>query len=71
MIVLHINLQKLRLEKKYKPKDMAKWLFISTAQYYRIENGYCKLTYEMAVKIAMILDTTPDKLFLVEFKKNI
>jgi len=43
---------------------MASKLDVSFQYYWMIENGKRGLSYEMAVKIAEILDTTPDYIFL-------
>ncbi len=65
-----VELKRRRLEKKYTCNDMAKILNISKTFYWQIENKKRKLTYEMAIKIADIFNTKPDKLFYTEFKNK-
>lgn len=62
-----MNLEKLkdlREEKNLSYQDMANNLNVSFQYYWMIENGKRGLSYEMAVKIAKILGTTPDNIFL-------
>ena len=51
----------------FSSKQMAKQLDISIPFYSQIENGQRRLTYDMAVKIALVLKTKPDKLFFEEY----
>ncbi len=60
------NLQKVRLEKKVSYQEMAHKLGITFQSYWMIENGKRGMSYEMAIKIAGALETTPDKIFLKE-----
>ncbi len=65
-----VELKSLRKKKKYTCKDMADKLHISKPFYWQIENNKRRLSYEMAVKIADILKTKPDKIFYDEFKSK-
>lgn len=58
------NLKVLREKKHISYQSMAEKLGVSFQYYWMIENGKRGLSYEMAVKIAKILDTTPDNIFL-------
>ena len=60
---MYQKLKNTRIKKNYSSKYMAKQLNISSPYYSQIENGRRKLTYEMAIKIAKIFNTKPDKLF--------
>jgi len=62
-----MNLEKLkevRTEKGISYQEMASKLDVTMQFYWMIENGKRKLSYEMAVKIAAILESTPDQIFL-------
>lgn len=50
---------------------MAEKLGISKPFYSQIENNKRSLSYKMAVKIADILKTKPDRLFYDDFKERI
>ncbi len=65
------KLQELRISKGYTYQRMADKLKISKCFYWQIENKQRSLTYKMAFKIASILNTKPDKLFLDELKEDI
>ena len=58
------NLKLLRESKGRSYQDMATFLDVSFQYYWMIENGKRRLSYEMAVKIAEALETTPDNIFL-------
>ncbi|MGE7546069.1 helix-turn-helix transcriptional regulator [Sporosarcina newyorkensis] len=60
------NLQSVRNKLGFSYQDMATKLGISFQAYWMIENGKRGLSYEMAVKIAKILDKTPDEIFLTK-----
>lgn len=64
-------LKELRLKHKYKTIDMARMLKVSPSFYSQIENNNRTLTYEMAVKIALIFNKKPDKIFYDEFIKKV
>lgn len=58
------NLKKIREKNDISYQLMAKKLNVSLQYYWMIENGKRGLSYEMALKIAQVLGTTPDKIFL-------
>lgn len=60
------NLKVLREREDFSYQNMADKLNVSFQYYWMIENGKRKLSYEMAIKIAKILGTTPDKIFLTK-----
>lgn len=59
-----VNLKVQREKKHISYQNMADQLGVSFQYYWMIENGKRGLSYEMAVKIASILGTTPDNIFL-------
>ena len=63
-------LEKQRIAKDLSITDMAKALNISKVYYWQIENNKRRLYYDLAFKIAEILETTPDKLFYYQFKNK-
>ena len=64
------ELKKRRLDKKYTCKIMAEKLGVSKPFYWQIENNKRRLSYAMAIKIANIFKTKPDKIFYEEFKNK-
>lgn len=64
------KLQELRTKKGYTYQQMADKLNISKCFYWQIENRDRNLTCKMAFKIAKILNTKPDKIFLDEIKED-
>lgn len=62
------KLKQTRKSKKITVVEMSKKLGISAPFYNQIENKKRRLTYEMAVKIADIFNTKPDKLFYDDYK---
>lgn len=66
-----VELKKIRKEKHLSCKEMAEMLKISKPFYWQIENKKRRLSYPMAMKIAYILGTKPDKLFYDEFKDEL
>ena len=64
------KLQTLRKKKNYTCLDMARFLGISKPFYCQLENQKRRLTYEMAIKIANIFNTHPDKIFYEEIKRK-
>lgn len=60
-------LKERRRKKGFSGKQMASQLGISFPFYSQIENGQRRLSYEMAIKIALILKTKPDKLFYDQY----
>lgn len=65
------KLRLLRLESKFTHQMMADMLHISKPFYWQIEHKQKRLSYEMAVKIALIFGLKPDDLFYDEFMNNI
>ena len=57
------KLYELRKKFSYSCQDMASKLDISSSYYWQIENGYRRLFYDIAVKIADILNLRPDDIF--------
>jgi len=64
-------LKKIKIKNSYSYQDMANLLNISKTFYWQIENDKRRLSYDMAVKIANIFNTTPDKIFYKDTKENI
>ena len=64
------KLKELRKAKKLTHQMMANSLNISKPFYLQIENNKRRLSYDMAVKIADILNTKPDEIFYQEFKNK-
>ena len=62
------ELKELRKKFGYNYQDMADFLGITKSFYWQIENKQRRLSYAMAVRIAKIFKTTPDKIFYEEFK---
>ena len=60
-------LKEKRRKKGFSGKQMAKKLGISSPFYGQIENGQRRLSYDMAVRIALLLNTKPDKLFFDQY----
>lgn len=65
------KLKELRKAKKITSKKMAEELGISTPFYSQIENRQRRMSYDMAVRIASIFKTKPDKIFYDEYVENI
>lgn len=65
------ELKNFRKKKNLTCKDMAEKLNVSKPFYWQIENCKRRLSYEMAVRIATILGTKPDKLFYEAFKNKV
>ncbi len=61
------KLKELRIKKKYTVKKMSELLNISEPYYSQIENKKRRLNYEMAKKIATVLNKKPDDIFYDEF----
>ena len=64
------NLKNIRMANNLTYQNMADLLKISKSFYWQIENNSRKLSYEMAVKIAKVFKTTPDKIFYEEYKEK-
>lgn len=63
MVILMDKLKKARLKMGFSYQKMADLLNISKSYYWQIENKKRRLNYELAIKIANIFNTKPDKLF--------
>ncbi|MBE6149858.1 MAG: helix-turn-helix transcriptional regulator [Firmicutes bacterium] len=61
------TLIKLRKDNNLSLQNMADLLKISKTFYWQIENGKRNLNYEMAIRIALIFNETPDSIFLNDF----
>ncbi len=64
------TLIKLRKENNISIQKMADLLNISKTFYWQIEKRKRKLSYELALKIALIFNKKPDSIFLDDFKIN-
>ena len=70
---MYKKLKEIRYENKYTTKIMAEKLGISKPFYCQVENGVRRLSYDMAVRIAMIFGLKPDDIFFndhIEYKKD-
>lgn len=67
---MNLKLRQARLKKGYTTKYMAEQLEISKPFYSQLENDRRTLSYKMAIRIADILKTKPDKLFYDDFKER-
>lgn len=65
------GLKEIRSSNNLTYQFMADALGISKTYYWQIENNTRKLSYEMAIKIASIFKTTPDKIFYEDYIKKI
>lgn len=65
------NLKQCRLSRGYSHQGMANKLRISKSYYWQLENNLRRLSYDMAIKIAEIFDTTPDQLFYAYYKSKL
>ena len=57
------KLKKMRLKKNLSYQDMAQLLGISKCFYWQLEHKKRTLYYDVALKIATIFESTPDKIF--------
>ncbi len=57
------NLKALRLAEGLTGGDIAKRVGICKSFYHQIENGQKRLSYEMAIKLALIFKKKPDEVF--------
>ncbi len=67
---MNLKLRQARQNKGYTTSYMAERLGISKPFYSQLENDRRTLSYKMAVKIAEVLKTKPDKLFYDYFKER-
>ena len=63
------NLINIRKKMGYSVKKMADLLNISKTFYWQIEKGQRNLSYNMALKIAILLNKKPDDIFYYDFIK--
>ena len=66
MINGYEKLAKKREEKGFTYQDMAEKLGISKCYYWQLEHKKRRLYYDLAKRIALILETKPDELFYDE-----
>lgn len=64
------NLERIRKSEGYSQKKLAQKLGISIQYMWGIENGEKTLSYKMAYKLSKVLKSTPDDIFLDDFKKK-
>lgn len=60
------NIKQLRKSKGLRQEDMADLLFVSRQTIIAIENNKYNPTLELAMKMARLLDTTIEELFILE-----
>lgn len=61
-------LKELRIRRGYTTKYMADILEISKPFYWQLENMNRRLSYDMAIKIALIFNKRPDEIFYKDYK---
>jgi len=64
------RLRDFRVKHNYNFREMGEFLGISKTYYWQLEHGKRRLSYDMALKIAKIFDTTPDKIFYKDLNVN-
>lgn len=64
------KLERIRKEKGFTQEKLAKTIGVSKQFIWDIEDGRRNLSYKLVFKISKALDTTPDKLFLDDYKKS-
>lgn len=64
------TLKEYRIKHNYSYQNMADILNISKTFYWQLENNKRRLSYDMAIKIANIFNTTPDNIFYEDIKKK-
>lgn len=62
------KLRKTRLKHNLTQEDVAYILGCTTQFYSQIERGINVLSYDYAVRLALMFQTTPDELFFEQFK---
>ena len=67
---MNLKLKQARQKKGYTTTYIAEHLGISKPFYSQLENDKRTLSYKMAIKIADVLNTKPDKLFYDYFKER-
>lgn len=66
-----LSLRELRKSQQLTFEKVSKMLNVSKPYYWQIENGNRGLSYVMAIKIAKIFKTKPDKIFYNHFLRQI
>lgn len=64
------TLREFRIKYNYSYQNMADMLKISKTFYWQLEHKKRRLSYDMAIKIANIFKTTPDKIFYDDIINN-
>ncbi len=64
------TLKEYRLKNNFSYQNMADFLNISKTFYWQLENNKRRLSYDMAIRIANIFNTTPDKIFYEDIKQK-
>lgn len=67
---MYNTLKKIRKQNGYNIKKMSEKLGISSSYYSQIESQARGLSYDMAVRISMVLKTKPDVIFYDEHIAN-
>ena len=65
------KLKNLRIKNNYSYREMGQFLNISKTYYWQLENDKRRLSYIMAIKIAKIFKTKPDKIFYEELYEKL
>ncbi len=63
-------MSKQRIKKGYTLESLGHKLGLTKQYLWDIEDGRRTLTYKLAYRISVLLDTTPDKLFLEDNKRK-
>lgn len=58
------KLKEIREKENLTYQQVAELIGVTKPYYWQIENGKRGLSYELAIKIAAVYNTTPDKIFL-------
>lgn len=58
------KLKQMRIDEGFTYKMVADEIGVTKEYYWMIENGKRRLSYELAVKIARVFNTSPDNIFL-------
>lgn len=64
------TLKEYRLKNNFSYQNMADFLNISKTFYWQLENNKRRLSYDMAIRIANIFNTTPDNIFYEDTKQK-
>lgn len=66
----YVEMSKQRIKKGYTLENLGHKLGLTKQYLWDIEEGRRTLTYKLAYRISVLLDTTPDKLFLEDNKRK-